>query len=189
VDLGPPAETLPQIFGSRTAVAQWGGSPVIGTLELRLLRIAYRRAHGSLELPGPELLDELAHELKNQVIVNTDLRDESELLGLGRRRWARGAHGIYPRGDEAIHAHQGDPDADQPRIREVLAGRSRVIDTASVGLPSEESMANLASLMVLPSLRGGQTLARGRLEDLPDASASKTSLTDVHGTIVKDIIA
>jgi hypothetical protein len=26
-------------------------------------------------------------------------------------------------------------------------------------------------------------------EDLPDASASKTSLTDVHGTIVKDIIA
>jgi hypothetical protein len=25
VDLGPPAETLPQIFGSRTAVAQWGG--------------------------------------------------------------------------------------------------------------------------------------------------------------------
>jgi hypothetical protein len=80
VDLGPPAETLPQIFGSRTAVAQWGGSPVIGTLELRLLRIAYRRAHGSLEMPGPELLDELAHELKNQVAVNTDLRDESELF-------------------------------------------------------------------------------------------------------------
>jgi hypothetical protein len=43
--------------------------------------------------------------------------------------------------------------------------------------------------MVLPSLRGGQTPARGRLEDLPDASTSKTSLTDVHGTIVKDIIA
>ncbi len=80
VDLGPPTETLPQVFGSRTAVSQWGGSPVIDTLELRLLRIAYRRAHGSPEMPSPELLDELAHELKNQVALNTDLRDESELF-------------------------------------------------------------------------------------------------------------
>jgi hypothetical protein len=80
VDLGPPTETLPQLFGSRTAVAQWGGTPVIDTLELRLLRIAYRRAHGSPEMPTPELLDELSHELKNQVAVNTDLRDESEMF-------------------------------------------------------------------------------------------------------------
>ena len=46
VDLGPPAPTQPQLFGSRTAVAQWGMSPVIDATELRLLRIAYRRAHG-----------------------------------------------------------------------------------------------------------------------------------------------
>jgi hypothetical protein len=26
-------------------------------------------------------------------------------------------------------------------------------------------------------------------EDLPDASPSKTSLTDVHGTVVKDVVA
>ena len=80
VDLGPPTETLPQLFGTRTVVAQWGGSPVIDTLELRLLRIAYRRACGSPEMPDPELLDELSHELKGQVAVNTDLRDESELF-------------------------------------------------------------------------------------------------------------
>lgn len=80
VDLGPPPNWLPQLFGSRTAVAQWGGSPVIDPLELRLLRIAYRRAHGSPEMPGPDLIDELAHELKNQVAVNSDLRDESELF-------------------------------------------------------------------------------------------------------------
>ena len=80
VDLGPPAETLPQLFGSRTTVAQWGGSPVIDTLELRLLRVAYRRASGSLEMPNSDLIDELAHELKSQVAVNTDLRDESELF-------------------------------------------------------------------------------------------------------------
>src|SRR3954470_4402840 len=35
VDIGPPTETLPQAFGSRTAVAQWGMSPVIDPLELR----------------------------------------------------------------------------------------------------------------------------------------------------------
>jgi hypothetical protein len=79
VDLGPPTETLPQLFGSRTAVAQWGGTPVIDTLELRLLRIAYRRAHGSPEMPDLDLIDELAHELKSQVALNTDLRDESEV--------------------------------------------------------------------------------------------------------------
>jgi hypothetical protein len=80
VDLGPPAVTQPQIFGSRTAVAQWGMSPVIDTLELRLLRIAYRRAHGIDEMPSSDLLEELAHELKEQIALNTDLRSESELF-------------------------------------------------------------------------------------------------------------
>src|SRR5438270_8288859 len=42
VDLGPPTSTLPQLFGSRTAVAQWGMAPVVDATELRLLRIAYR---------------------------------------------------------------------------------------------------------------------------------------------------
>lgn len=80
VDLGPPPEWLPQLFGTRTIVAQWGGAPVIDPLELRLLRIAYRRAYGSPEMPSPDLIDELAHELKGQVAINTDLRDESELF-------------------------------------------------------------------------------------------------------------
>jgi hypothetical protein len=80
VDLGPPSNTLPQLFGSRTVVVQWGMSPVIDATALRLLRIAYRRAHGSPEMPDPEFLDELAHELKNQFPSNADQRDESELF-------------------------------------------------------------------------------------------------------------
>lgn len=80
VDLGPPAVTEPQLFGSRTVVAQWGMSPVIDPLELRLLRVAYRRAHGSPEMPSAEFLDELAHELKSQIALNPDLRSESELF-------------------------------------------------------------------------------------------------------------
>jgi hypothetical protein len=80
VDLGPPAVTQPQIFGSRTVVAQWGMAPVIDPTELRLLRIAYRRAHGLNEMPDPALLDELVHEIKGQIPSNADLRDESELF-------------------------------------------------------------------------------------------------------------
>ncbi len=77
VDLGPPASTQPQLFGSRTAVAQWGMEPVIDATELRLLLIAYRRAHGFPDMPSPDFLDELAHELKDQFAPNADLRNES----------------------------------------------------------------------------------------------------------------
>jgi hypothetical protein len=80
VDLGPPAVTQPQIFGSRTAVAQWGMSPVIDATELQLLRIAYRRAYGVPDMPTSEVLEELAHELKDQQASNADLRNESELF-------------------------------------------------------------------------------------------------------------
>jgi hypothetical protein len=80
VDLGPPTETLPQLFGSRTLVVQWGTAPVINPIELRLLRIAYRRALGFDEMPDPELRAELAHELKNQFFPDADQRNESELF-------------------------------------------------------------------------------------------------------------
>src|SRR3954471_4139540 len=80
VDLGPPVTWFPQLLGSRTAVAQWGMSPVIDPSELRLLRIAYRRALGVPDMPSPKFLDELAHELKDQFASNTDLRNESELF-------------------------------------------------------------------------------------------------------------
>jgi hypothetical protein len=80
LDLGPPVTWFPQLLGSRTAVAQWGMSPVIDATELRLLRIAYRRALGAPDMPSPRLLDELAHELKDQFALNADLRNESELF-------------------------------------------------------------------------------------------------------------
>ncbi|HWA96858.1 MAG TPA: hypothetical protein VG713_00125 [Pirellulales bacterium] len=80
LDFGPPAVTQPQLFGSRTAVAQWGMSPVIEPIELQLMRIAYRRAFGAPDMPSPDLLDDLAHVLKDQFAANPDLRNESELF-------------------------------------------------------------------------------------------------------------
>jgi hypothetical protein len=72
--------TRPELFGSRTVVAQWGAAPVIDVTELRLLRIAYRRAHGADEMPSPDLLDDVAHMLKDQFAANADLRYESQLF-------------------------------------------------------------------------------------------------------------
>ena len=80
LDTGPPVGWFPQLLGSRTVVAQWGMTPVINATELRLLRFAYRRAFGFPEMPDPEFLNGLAHELKNQLPSNVDQRDESELF-------------------------------------------------------------------------------------------------------------
>jgi hypothetical protein len=114
VDLGPPAVTQPQVFGSRTAVAQWGMEPVIDATELRLLRIAYRRAHGLDEMPDEEFVDELAHELKDQFAANPDLRDESELF---YEMQSRGSHNfrelddrISTTNDDSFCTSPGSPD-------------------------------------------------------------------------------
>lgn len=80
LDLGPPVTWFPELLGSRTAVAQWGMAPVINPTQLRLLRIAYRRALGAPDMPSPRFLAELAHELKEQFAPNADLRNESELF-------------------------------------------------------------------------------------------------------------
>ena len=48
--------------------------------QLRLLRIAYRRACGSPEMPGPDLIDDLAHEIKKQIVATEDLKVESSLF-------------------------------------------------------------------------------------------------------------
>lgn len=80
LDLGPPVTWFPQLLGSRTAVAQWGMAPVIDATELRLLRIAYRRALGIPDMPSPKFIEEMTHELKDQFASNADLRNESELF-------------------------------------------------------------------------------------------------------------
>lgn len=124
VDLGPPAETLPQLFGSRTVVVQWGMTPVIDATELRLLRIAYRRALGSPEMPDPEFLNELAHELKNQFPSNADQRDESELFfeysSRGARSYAELDARVTTTNDDAVcDAPEALASARSPLARDV----------------------------------------------------------------------
>ena len=80
IDIGPPVAWFPQLLGSRTAVAQWGMAPVIDATELRLLRIAYRRADGAARHAIAPVPRRAVHELKNQFASNADLRNESELF-------------------------------------------------------------------------------------------------------------
>ena len=57
----------PSLLGSRTAVEQWGMTPVTDDTTIKLLRIAYRRAVGYDEtLKEDDFANDLAHELKKQ---------------------------------------------------------------------------------------------------------------------------
>ncbi len=124
LDLGPPVTWFPQLLGSRTAVAQWGMSPVIDATELRLLRIAYRRAHGAPDMPSPEFLDELAHELKDQFASNADLRNESELFYEFQSRTSRSSKEL----DAHVITTNDDSVLRRPRAlaRSLSAGEKRL---------------------------------------------------------------
>lgn len=69
---------------ARTIVEQWTLTPVTEGDTLRLLRIAYRRALGSPEMPSPDLLDDLAHDLKKIIAITEDLRTETALFYQGK---------------------------------------------------------------------------------------------------------
>ena len=128
MDLGPPVTWFPQLLGSRTAVAQWGMSPVINATELRLLRIAYRRAHGAPDMPSPKFVAELTHELKDQFASNADLRNESELFYEYESRTHRSlreldAH-VLTTNDPSVCVNPG-PSVEHHHWRPTSAGRSR----------------------------------------------------------------
>src|SRR5262245_2769172 len=98
-------------------------APVIDPIELRLLRIAYRRAHGSAEMPDAGFLSALAHELKNPFPSNADQRDESELFFEYHSRASRD----YAELDSRIRTtNDEDPCAEpeaRPGVRSPLAKR------------------------------------------------------------------
>jgi hypothetical protein len=69
-----PYSLFPSAIGSRTVVAQWSMIPVTDDVELRLLRLTYRRALGFDEELELDLANDLAHELCN-LVSNSDYLD------------------------------------------------------------------------------------------------------------------
>ena len=59
------------------------------------------------------------------------------MLRVGRSRGTRGAHGFHDNRAEALDTDQGNPDADQSRLGEILARRSRRMSVASLSVTAD----------------------------------------------------
>jgi hypothetical protein len=70
----------PTASASRTIVQQWTTNPIVYGDGLRLLQIAYRRAFSIDEMPDDKLMDDIAHDIKKQVIATEDLKTETYLF-------------------------------------------------------------------------------------------------------------
>ena len=70
----------PGVSGSRTIVEQWSTNPIVHTDALEALQLAYRRAFGFQDMPDKKLLDDMAHDIKKQVISTDDLHTETSLF-------------------------------------------------------------------------------------------------------------
>ncbi len=73
-----PSTSFPSVLGSRTVVEQWSVIPVTDDVELRILRVAYRRALGFDDRPDFDLANDVAHDLCKQISNSdyTDLRSD-----------------------------------------------------------------------------------------------------------------
>lgn len=70
----------PGAVGSRTIVQQWSTNPIVHTDALKVLQMAYRRAYGIQEMPDQKLLEDVAQDIKKQIVSTEDLRTETTLF-------------------------------------------------------------------------------------------------------------
>ena len=80
-DLAHKFSMSPALNGTRSVVEQWGMLPVTDETNLRLLRMAYRRAAFGVDetlATDAEFRNQLAHELKGQIAVTEDLRRSTD---------------------------------------------------------------------------------------------------------------
>lgn len=103
---------------ARTIVEQWALVPVTEGDALRLLRIAYRRALGSSEMPSPDLLDDLAHDLKKVIAPTEDLRTESLLFYQDKYKQDKRSFESLARDTDSTVGGQAfyEPGADEARL-------------------------------------------------------------------------
>jgi hypothetical protein len=73
-------QIAPSGSASRTVVQQWNTNPIVYSDALRLLQFAYRRALGIDEMPDDKLMDDVAHDIKKQIIATEDLKTETYLF-------------------------------------------------------------------------------------------------------------
>jgi hypothetical protein len=124
--------------GSRTIVEQWSTNPIVHTDALKVIQMAYRRALGFDEMPDKKLLDDVAHDLKQQIASNDDLKIETALFYQSRFAKSEQSYASLRRetrstvGDQEIMsaAVEPDPDIDRksPLAREVAREVNDIVD-------------------------------------------------------------
>jgi hypothetical protein len=128
----------PGFSGSRTIVQQWSTNPIVHTDALRVLQMAYRRAYGIQEMPDKKLLDDVAHDIKKQIISTEDLRTESYLFYQSQFSKLEKSYDALRRGTNSTVGEQtlmpalGEPDPDaerkSPLAREVAREVNDIIE-------------------------------------------------------------
>lgn len=74
------------LTGSRTVVEQWGVSPVTDDIEIRLIQVAYKRAHGQPVLMDSELANDIGRQLGKQTAETSDIDQRNEFASYNRYR-------------------------------------------------------------------------------------------------------
>jgi hypothetical protein len=128
----------PGVTSSRTIVQQWSTNPIVHTDALKVLQMAYRRAFGFDEMPDKKLLDDVAHDIKKQVITTEDLRTESAMFYQSQYAKLEKSYEALRRGTRSTVGEQswmpeaGQPDSDlerkSPLAREVAREVNDIVE-------------------------------------------------------------
>jgi hypothetical protein len=126
------------VTGSRTIVEQWSTNPIVHTDALKLIQMAYRRALGFNDMPDKDLLDDMAHDLKEQIASTDDLRVETALFYQSQYAKLQHSYASLRRGtdttvgEQEIMAAAGEPEVDidrkSPLAREVAREVNDILD-------------------------------------------------------------
>ena len=125
-DLAHKFASSPTINGSRSVVEQWGMLPVTDENNLRLLRMAYRRAAFGVDetlATDADFRNQLAHELKGQIAVTEDLRRSTDAYY--QIKASRGLSEYYAR-------LAASPEANRPATSEAML----TLQAVSEGVPA-----------------------------------------------------
>jgi hypothetical protein len=165
----------PAINGSRTVVQQWAHTPVTDGDELRLLRIAYRRALGFDEMPSAELRDDLAREIKKQIVMSEDLKLES---GLFYKEMLKAKNQSYFELDHETDSTVGEKKFSEPALDPILAARKTPL--------AREVIAELNEIIdELKTIRPGWYHV-GCKKDVPKNAAYVSNYRDVYVWVMPD---
>ncbi len=128
----------PGFSGSRTIVQQWSTNPIVHTDALKVLQMAYRRAYGFQELPDKRLLDDIANDIKKQIMSTEDLRTETSLFYQSQFAKLQKSYDSLRRGtsstvgDQSLIPASGesaaDPNRQTPLAREVAREVNDVVE-------------------------------------------------------------